>query len=90
MDQLCELHQKSRKEVFCVPCSIAICSQCLLKNHKKHDPILSEEEYYESCKFYAVSCEKMTHISAEIRKFMASNVEILDNIEQNGREVIEN
>jgi hypothetical protein len=67
---------------------MAICSQCLLKNHRQHNPILSEEEYNERSKLYAISHEEITHISTEIRKIMISNVEILDIIEENGQEQI--
>jgi hypothetical protein len=47
---------------------------------------LSEEEYNERSKLYAISHEEISHISTEIRKIMISNVELLDTIEENGQE----
>ena len=84
MSQMCDQHMKSRKEIFCVTCSIAICSQCLIKNHIKHEPILTEDEYQENCKIYTDSHQEMSHISTEIRELMLSNREKLEKIKIHG------
>jgi hypothetical protein len=82
-------HEISQRD-FCVTCSIAICSQCLIKNHIKHEPILTEDEYQEKCKIYTDSHQEMSHISTEIRELMLSNREKLEKIKKEEKEQVEN
>ena len=90
MSQMCDQHMKSRKEIFCIACSIAICSQCLIKNHIKHEPILTEDEYQEKCRVFTDSHQEMSQFSTDLRKFMLSNSEKLENIKKEEKEQVEN
>ena len=39
----CKVHPKAILDLYCLQCDVAICSQCMLKDHRTHDVITEEE-----------------------------------------------